>query len=55
MCVCRGGGVGLRVILVWVYEPVFLNLPESYTWFSKKTTYSYTLLNKMFTYSFSVL
>ena len=23
MCVCRGGGGDLRVILVWVYEPVF--------------------------------
>ena len=37
----RGGG-GVRgpgrnkIILVWVCEPVFQNLPHSYTWPSKK-------------------
>ena len=40
MCVCGGGGGGggvkgggnLGVILVRVCEPVFRNLPHSYTW-----------------------
>ena len=31
-----------HVILVRVCEPVFLNLPQSYTWPSKNMTYSYT-------------
>ena len=31
----RGGNLG--VILVWVCEPVFQNLPHSYTWPSKET------------------
>ena len=39
----------LRVILVRVCGPVFLNLPQLYTLSSKKITYSYTWLNKMFT------
>ena len=33
----RGGGWGIRVILERVCEPVFQNLPHSYTWPSKKT------------------
>ena len=48
-------GGNLRVILVWVWRPVFLNLSQSYTWSSKNMTYSYTRLNKMFTYSYTVL
>ena len=32
----------LGVILVRVCEPVFQNLPHSYTWPSKKRTHSYT-------------
>ena len=32
----------LGVILVWVCEPVFQNLPHSYTWPLKKRTHSYT-------------
>ena len=35
-------GVNLGVILVRVCEPVFQNLPHSYTWPSKKRTHSYT-------------
>ena len=39
-----GGGSGdnLGVILVWVCEPVFQNVPHSYTWPLKKWTHSYT-------------
>ena len=37
-----GTGGNLGVILVQVCEPVFSNLPQSYTWSSKKMTYSYT-------------
>ena len=37
-----GGGVNLGVILVRVCEPVFQNLPHSYTWPLKKRTHSYT-------------
>ena len=39
---CSGGGGNLGVILVRVCEPVFQNLPHSYTWPSKKRTHSYT-------------
>ena len=38
----RGGGGNLGVILVRVCEPVFQNLPHSYTWPSKKRAQSYT-------------
>ena len=37
-----GGGGNYGVILVRVCEPVFQNLPDSYTWPSKKRTHSYT-------------
>ena len=38
-----GGGAGnLGVILVRVCDPVFQNLPHSYTWPLKKRTHSYT-------------
>ena len=37
----RGGGGSLRVILVQVCGPVFWNLHQSYTWSSRKKTYSY--------------
>ena len=40
--ISRGGGGNLGVILVRVCEPVFQNLPHSYTWPSKKQTHSYT-------------
>ena len=29
---------GDKVIVVWVFEPVFQNLPHSYTWPLKKRT-----------------
>ena len=49
-------GVGnLGVILVRVCEPVFQNLPHSYTWPSKKQTHSYTWSSKMLTYSYTAL
>ena len=38
----EGGGGNLGVILVRVCEPVFQNLPHSYTWPLKKRTHSYT-------------
>ena len=54
VCVCVGGGGGgggaggmvvdgsnLGVILVRMCEPVFQNLPHSYTWPLKKRTHSY--------------
>ena len=37
-----GGGGNLGVILVRVCEPVFQNLPHSYTWPLEKRTHSYT-------------
>ena len=52
VCVCGGGGGGARggggagvvtgIILVRVCEPIFRNLPHSYTWPLKKRTHSYT-------------
>ena len=53
--VCGGGGGNLGVILVRVCEPVFQNLPHSYTWPSKKRTHSYTWSSKMLTYSYTAL
>ena len=50
-----GGGGNLGVILVRVCEPVFQNLPHSYTWPSKKRTHSYTWSSKMLTYSYTAL
>ena len=47
-----GGGVGacnLGVILVQVCEPVFRNLPHSYTWPLKKRTLSYTRSSEIMT------
>ena len=38
-----GGGVNFGVILVWVCEPGFFNLHQTYTWSSKK-------MNDLFTY-----
>ena len=38
---CVGGG-GLEGNFGMGVRDSFLNLPESYTWFSKKMTYSYT-------------
>ena len=51
----RGGGGNLGVILVRVCEPVFQNLPHSYTWPLKKQTHSYTWSSKMLTYSYTAL
>ena len=48
-------GCNLGVILVWVCEPVFQNVPHSYTWPLKKRTHSYTWSSKMLTYSYTVL
>ena len=50
-----GGGGGGRVILVRVCEPVFQNLPHSYTWPLKKRTHSCTWSSKMLTYSYTAL
>ena len=53
-----GGGAGAGVtgvILVRVCEPVFQNLPHSYTWPLKKRTHSYTWSSKMLTYSYTAL
>ena len=56
---CREGdeGVGgnLGVIVVRACEPVFQNLPHSYTWPLKKRTHSYTRSSEMLTYSYTVL
>ena len=55
VCVCgRGGGWGWRpgnlgVIVVLVCEPVFRNLPHSYTWPLEKRTHSYTWSSEMLT------
>ena len=51
----RGRGGNLGVILVRVCEPVFQNLPDSYTWPSKKRTHSYTWSSKILTYSYTAL
>ena len=51
----REGGGYLGVMLIRVCGPVFLNLPQSYTWPSKHLTYSYTLLYTMLTYLYAVL
>ena len=50
-----GGGVGgnLGVLLVRVCEPVFRNLPHSYTWPLKKRTHSYTRLSEIMTHSYT--
>ena len=45
----------LGVIVVRVCEPVFQNLPHSYTWPLKKRTHSYTCASKMLTYSYTAL
>ena len=50
-----GGGGNLGVNLVRVCEPVFRNLPHSYTWPLKKQTHSYTLSSKMLTHSYTAL
>ena len=49
VCVCGGGGGGggkrginIGAILVRVSEPVFQNLPHSYTWLLEKWAHSYT-------------
>ena len=49
----REGNLG--VILVRVCEPVFQNLPHSYTWPLKRRTHSYTWSSKMLTYSYTAL
>ena len=49
------GGGNLGVVLVQVCEPVFQNLPHSYTWPLKKQTYSYTWSSKMLTYTYTAL
>ena len=50
-----GVGGNLGVIVVRVFEPVFRNLPHSYTWPLKKRTHSYTRSSEMLTYSYSAL
>ena len=48
-----GGGGNLVVILVRVCEPVFQNLPYSYTWPLKKRTHSYTRSSEIMTHSYT--
>ena len=56
MCVWGGGGGGnLGVILVRVFEPVFRNLSQSYTWPLKKRYHSYTRSSEMLTHSYTAL
>ena len=51
-CALGGRGVGnLVVIVVQVFQPVFRNLPHSYTWPLKKRTHSYTRSSEMLTHS----
>ena len=51
-----GGGAGnLGVIVVQVFEPIFRNLPHSYTWPLKKQTHSYTRSPEMLTHSYTAL
>ena len=45
----------LGVILVRVCEPVFQNLPHSYTWPLKKRTHSCTWLSEMLSYLYAAL
>ena len=49
------GAVNLRIIVVRVCEPVFRNLPQSYTWPLKNRTLSYTWSSKMLAYSYTAL
>ena len=51
----RGAAGVTGVILVRVWEPVFQNVPHSYTWALKKRTHSYTWSSKMLTYSYTSL
>ena len=50
-----GGGGNLGLIVVRVFEPVFRNLPHSYTWPLKKWAYSYTRSSEMLTHSYTAL
>ena len=51
-----GVGAGnLGVIVVRVFEPVFRNLPQSYTWPLKKRTHSYIRSSEMLTHSYTAL
>ena len=45
----------MGVIVVQVCEPVFRNLPHSYTWPLKKWTHSYTWSSEMLTYLYTAL
>ena len=57
MCYVNSAAIhrNLGVIVVRVCEPVFQNLPHSYTWPLKKWTHSYTWSSKMLTYLYTVL
>ena len=48
-----GGGGNLGVLLVRVCEPVFRNLPHSYTWPLKKRTHSYTRSSEIMTHLYT--
>ena len=59
-----GGGVGagvggsadnFGVIVIRICEPVFRNLPHSYTWPLKNWTNSYTWSSEMLSYSYTAL
>ena len=49
----RGVGGDLGVIVVRVLEPVFRNLPHSYTWPLKKRAHSYTRSPEMLTHTYT--
>ena len=55
LLISRGWRGNSGVILVRVSEPVFQNLPHSYTWPLKKRTHLYTWSSKMLTYSYTAL
>ena len=50
----RGEGCNLKIILIRVWQPVFRDLPQSYTWPIKKRIHSYTGLSEMLTNSYTV-
>ena len=50
-----GGGGNLNVILVRVCGPVFLNLPQSYTWPSKNDLFVYLIEQNVYIFVYCSL
>ena len=50
-----GGGCNLGVILLRVCEPVFLNIPQSYTWFSKNDIFIYLIEQNVYIFIYCSL